>query len=219
MLAESLFSTLAAPVRMLFHTRFVAAALLGLSHQWKSPSREDTKTRWGEALLRHGCDTLLGVGWAAALYFVDPSYLLWLSPVTGALILSIPLSVYTSRISLGRRLRRLRLLLMPEETTTPPELRATRIYFERSATPPDFIQAVADPFVNALVCAACGGRHKRCTGAGEREQDILVGGPDRLTPGNKMAVLDDPRLLSRLHLLVRTSSDAHPLWLGARSGP
>jgi membrane glycosyltransferase len=113
MLAESLFSTLAAPVRMLFHTRFVAAALLGLSHQWKSPSREDTKTRWGEALLRHGCDTLLGVGWAAALYFVDPSYLLWLSPVTGALILSIPLSVYTSRISLGRRLRRLRLLLMP----------------------------------------------------------------------------------------------------------
>lgn len=44
MLLEMFFSVLLAPVRMLFHTRFVLAAFLGWSVQWNSPQRDDDAT-------------------------------------------------------------------------------------------------------------------------------------------------------------------------------
>jgi len=40
-LAGAALSALLAPIRMLFHTRFVALAFLGLKLQWKSPPRQD----------------------------------------------------------------------------------------------------------------------------------------------------------------------------------
>jgi membrane glycosyltransferase len=40
------------------------------------------------------------------VYWLDPAFVWWLAPVAGALALSIPLSVYTSRASLGERARR-----------------------------------------------------------------------------------------------------------------
>ena len=51
---EIVFSVLLAPVRMLFHTQFVVAALTGWRLHWKSPPREDAETTWREALRRHG---------------------------------------------------------------------------------------------------------------------------------------------------------------------
>ena len=48
------------------------------------------------------------LGWGAAVYWLAPSYIWWLLPVVGALALSIPISVYSSRVSLGRALRRAR---------------------------------------------------------------------------------------------------------------
>ncbi len=107
-LAEILASSLLAPIRMLFHTRFVAMALMGIPVRWKSPPREDAQTSWGEAVRRHGLHTAVGVAWAAGVYALNPSFLWWLAPVAGALILSIPLSVYTSRATLGERARRTR---------------------------------------------------------------------------------------------------------------
>ena len=43
-LTEMLLSSALAPVRMLFHTQFVLAALTNLQLQWKSPPREDAET-------------------------------------------------------------------------------------------------------------------------------------------------------------------------------
>ena len=63
---EMVFSMLLAPVRMLFHTQFVVAALLGWKLSWKSPPREDAETTWGEAFRRHGLHTLLGLAWLGA---------------------------------------------------------------------------------------------------------------------------------------------------------
>ena len=62
--------------------------------------------------------------WAGGIYWLNPSFLWWLLPVVGALILSIPLSVYTSRVTLGRALRKARLFVIPEELRPPREIHA-----------------------------------------------------------------------------------------------
>ena len=56
---EVVFSALLAPIRMLFHTQFVASALVGLKVVWKSPPRDDSETRWSEALRHPGSPTVL----------------------------------------------------------------------------------------------------------------------------------------------------------------
>ena len=126
MAAELVFSALLAPIRMLFHTQFVIAALSGWSVQWKSPPREDAETSWTDAIRYHGLHTLLGLVWAAVVYWLNPAFLWWLLPVVGALIVSIPISVYSSRVSLGRRLRDARFFVTPEESRPPKELVSTR---------------------------------------------------------------------------------------------
>jgi len=127
-LAEMLLSMLLAPIRMLFHTGFVVSALTGSTFRWLSPPRDDAQTTWGDALRRHGVHTLIGIGWAGVAAWLDIRFLWWLLPVVGALSLSIPLSVYTSRVSLGRKLRERGFFLIPEEVNTPREIAATSSY-------------------------------------------------------------------------------------------
>jgi membrane glycosyltransferase len=221
MLVELTFSALLAPVRMLFHTTFVIGGLLNCSLQWKSPARDTCETTWGEGLRRHGAGTVLGVVWAGVAYWLDPSYLWWLLPVLGALVLSIPISVYTSRVSVGRRLRAARFLLTPEEFEPPQELRRTRQYFERAGMPPGFIDAVVDPVTNALTCASGVVRAKQSAATSLERQRLeraaLRGGPDALTARQKIMLLCDPLALSWLHFQVWTAADAHPAWIKARS--
>ncbi len=134
-LGELALSVLLAPIRMLFHTQFVLAPLFGRTVRWKSPPRADAETGWGEALRRHGWHTLLGVAWAGLVYWLNPMFLWWLLPVVGALILSIPLSVCTSRIAPGRRLREAGFLLTPEESQPPPEIARVRELMREHARP------------------------------------------------------------------------------------
>jgi membrane glycosyltransferase len=215
-LAEMLVSMLLAPIRMLFHTQFVATALMGWSVRWKSPPREDSETSWGQAIRRHGVHTLIGLAWAGFVGWLDPKFLYWLLPVAGALILSIPLSVYTSRVSLGRRARARGLFVIPEEIAPPSEIREMQRYLEQSSPPPDFSRAVVDPIDNAMAVA---GRvtdpvlFKRA--AAERmalADRALEQGPDLLTAAEKTRLLGDPLALSRLHFEVWTSPRAHPGW-------
>ena len=132
-LIECALSALLAPVRMLFHTQFVVASLLGRAVRWRSPQRADAPTDWTQAFRRHGVHTVVGIAWIALVWWLDPQYLPWLLPVVGALILSIPLSFYTSRADAGKALRRQSLFLIPEETRTPPVLIATRKYLREAA--------------------------------------------------------------------------------------
>lgn len=221
MLMELCFSVLLAPIRMLFHTQFVTTALIGLSVQWRSPPRDDAETAWGEALRRHGVHTLLGIGWAAVVYWLNPSFLWWLLPVVGALVLSIPLSVYSSRVSFGRRLRKARMFLIPEETWPPRELRWTRRTYRRAAALPGFVEAVVDPLTNALACAS--GVTRLRQPAAIRDARIrlgeyaLVRGPDALTARQRAALLSDPLALAQLHFRVWTAANAHPIWIKAQA--
>ena len=216
MLIELLFSMLLAPVRMLFHTRFVVAAFLGWAISWKSPPREDAETGWGEAMRRHGGHSVLGVIWGSGVYWLEPSFLWWLLPIVGSLILSIPLSVFSSRVSLGRGFRRARLFVIPEEIDLPSELAATHFYTENGKSLADFNMTVIDPVINALVCASVTARPKLPAAAQAARAALVLSalteGPDSLSQKQKSALLDDPLMLSQLHFDVWSSDLAHQRW-------
>ena len=205
-LAESVLSALLAPVRMLFHTQFVAAALAGWTIQWKSPPREDAETTWREAARRHGWHTLLGIAWAGGVYWLNPEYLWWLLPIVGALAVSIPLSVLTSRISLGRLARTARIFTTPEEVDPPRELCRAQELLNETQAPPGFACAVTDPVVNALACATGAVRaNQPLQLRGERMghvERVLADGPQSLTARQKLLLLGDAAMLSALHALV-----------------
>ncbi len=215
-LSEMVLSALLAPIRMLFHTTFVVTGLLGLPVSWKSPPRDDAETTWREAIARHGLHTLFGMAWAAGVYWLNPSFLWWLLPIVGALILSIPLSVYTSSVTIGRRLRRARFFLIPEESRPPPEIRWTRRHQKRVKGTPGFVDAVVDPIVNALACATRSARSAAAAPTRGKQavvaKQALVDGPSALTNAQKGMLLNDASALSRLHFEVWTADDAHDAW-------
>jgi membrane glycosyltransferase len=217
---EILFSALLAPIRMLFHTQFVLAALTGLGVHWKSPPREDAETTWGEAVRRHGVHTLLGGAWLGGVYWLESAYASWLLlPVVAPLALSIPISVYSSRVSLGRWLRRARLLRIPEESDPPDELRRARLYASQTGTGPGFVDAVVHPRVNAIVCALSGSRVKCSPRAESRRSRVVTTavkeGPRALTDADKVFLLTDGLGLSLLHFQVWTSPAVHSEWFAA----
>ena len=216
MLLELGCSMLLAPVRMLFHTHFVSSALLGTTIKWKSPPRTDNQTGWGEALHRHGFGTVLGIAWSVAIYKMSPTYFWWWLPITGALALSIPVSVLSSRTAYGIRLRRLGLFVIPEELAPPRELQDTRSYTQNTPVLPGFVEAVVDPTCNALLCAH-GKTHWRLLPRSRTQGDALIArarrdGPDALSAAEKLHLLDDALLLARLHLEVWSAKHPHPDW-------
>jgi len=215
-LAEIVVAALLAPIRMLFHTRFVVTALLGRSVHWKSPAREDAQTSWAEAVRRHGLHTAFGVAWVAGVYWLDPEYVWWLLPVAGALALSIPLSVYTSRASLGERLRRAGIFLIPEETAPPPEMEATQRYVQEASAPLSWIDAVIDPSCNARMVAFAVPRPSQPPSVREARRTLveraLAEGPVALTDEEKNVLLGDRVAFAQLHHRVRTSRTLHASW-------
>ncbi|ALM85127.1 glucans biosynthesis glucosyltransferase MdoH [Bordetella sp. N] len=226
MLLEVMFSMLLAPVRMLFHTRFVVAAFLGLSAKWISPARDNDATTWGDALKRHGGQTLLGICWAALVAWLNPVFLLWMLPILASLLLIIPLSVASSRVDLGRRAYLDRLFRIPEETQPPTELQATRRYTAQNrGVPhiPTFEDAVADPTVNALACAMATGRHRpNALNQAQRDKQVervLDLGVDVLTEPQKIKLLDDPVVLARVHAGIWNSQADHAVHLRQRTAP
>ncbi len=223
MLGEMAFSAVLAPIRMLFHTQFVLTSVLGWKVHWKSPPRGDAQTTWGEAVRRHGWHTLLGIAWAAFVHWLNPSFLWWLLPVVGALALSIPISVASSRVSLGRRFARLGLFLIPEESHPPAELSRVRAVCAQARALPGFVDAVVDPLVNALASAS-GVARTRLPAEARAQRAALVdkalqAGPDALDPRERSILLGDPLALSQLHFAVWSVPDCHEAWIQAQRSP
>lgn len=221
-LLEILLSALLASIRMLFHTQFVVGALTRLSAHWRSPPREDAETTWEEAVRRHGWQTVLGMLWAMSVHSLDPEFLWWLVPVVGALLLSIPVSVLTSRIASGRRLRDARIFLIPEEARPPAELDELEAAANRTVRHPGFVDAVLDPGVNALMRAAQAPRLRRGR-RGEAMhrlvQRAIVEGPAALSARERMSLLADPLALARLHEEVNASPGAREAWQRPAGAP
>ena len=106
-LLETLFSTLLAPVMMLFHTVFVLGILAGRAVGWPPQARGDRGMSWDLALGRHLGQIALGVAAVAVMAYWAPSFLYWLLPVVAGLLLAPLLAVLSSRRSLGVSARRL----------------------------------------------------------------------------------------------------------------
>jgi membrane glycosyltransferase len=100
-LAETVFSTLHAPLQMLWHTRFVITILLGMGVSWGTQNRDADGTEWSYALRRQWGHVLVGVVWGGLVFWLDEITFWWFLPVLLGNVLSIPLSVLTSRSNLG----------------------------------------------------------------------------------------------------------------------
>ena len=231
-LLEVLISTLLAPVRMVFHARFVVANLFGRTVAWKSPPRGDHETRWREALRHHGFDTLWASAWAAGVFALNPDYFWWLTPIVLALVLSIPVSVLTSRVQLGDRARRAGLFRIPEETCPPPEIsdvESTLANASAAAKDPElpgldgFVRAVVDPVVNAVHCALLGGTRGGRPGLRAARFALatraLAEGPDALSDDERRVLLADVEPMIALHRGVwQLADDARAARWGIPTG-
>jgi membrane glycosyltransferase len=123
---EFALSTLQAPVRMVAHSVFVLSAITGARLEWKSPPREARALAWRESLRTYGplASLVLGV-WLTLAFCGSPSAL-WLAPIALPLLAAAPLAVATSDPRLGKWLRARGVLLVPEESAAPAELRMAR---------------------------------------------------------------------------------------------
>jgi membrane glycosyltransferase len=218
---ETIFSTLHAPLLMLWHTRFVLTNIAGISVGWATQKRSADGTTWLYAAQRNWGHTFIGVVWGAFMWQLDPTLFWWFTPVLAGLALSIPLSVLTSRRSLGAPIRRLGLFLTPEETKPPAELISLRAHLKiheltGNKTPPrphaGLAEAILDPYVNAIHVSllrekqlnpvyaeqfsqlGVGGEPVQALG-----EKLLAEGPDKLTAPERMLVMADQRVMVWLH--------------------
>jgi len=108
------------------------------------------------------------------------------------------------------------LFVIPEERTPPAELLACARHVAEAEPLPDFIDAVVDPRANALACCAARA-HPRLPGGTSQEREALCStaledGPDALNNAQRLLLLNDPLLMSRLHFEVWASPKAHAGW-------
>lgn len=209
---ELLVSSLFAPIRMLFHAKFVVTNLMGRTVSWRSQERGDNETGWAEALRQHGVSTLVASAWGATVYWLSPDYFWWLTPIVAALLLSVPLSAWASRVRLGDGARRLGLFLIPEETQPPRELvdladdlvEPSRAMARLPGPERDgFVRAVVDPTVNAVHCALLGPRRALRPRIHAARHALMARaiaeGPGVVDARARRAILVDPELMSRMH--------------------
>lgn len=214
---EIITSTLLAPTRMLFHSKFVFVTLLGRETHWHTQQREDEPTTWREAFRSHIGGTFLALLWGGALFLLNREFFWWVSPIFMPVVLSIPISVWTSRPSLGRAMYRMGLLKTPEEVAPPRELAETDAAYTRNVTakrpfsiPKDrgFTLAVLDPATCALHLRQLNERRSVSPPVrAERNEfadQAIAQGPQSLTPFQKKALLYDAQALRDLHRTVWT---------------
>jgi len=234
---ETLFSTLHAPLLMLWHTRFVITNIAGIGVGWTTQRRSAEGIDWRFAVQRHWGHVLIGVVWGWFTWKLDPGVFWWFTPVLAGMVLSVPLSALTSRRSLGARAKSLGLFLTPEETSPPVELVALRSRMKihdltseatpRLRTHAGLAEAVLDPYVNAVHVSLL--REKELNpvyaelfkrlGAGtdavrELGEKLLADGPEKLQASERMVVLADQAVMAWLHrqAWLRPEEKLAPWW-------
>jgi len=141
----------------------------------------------------------------------------WLSPVIAGLLLAIPLAQWSASPAAGRTLRRMKLLLVPEENRPPDILLRANALVETFAAGSEAKGAFATLFSDPALVTA----HRALLGApaerkrGEIDAALVIGlaklddcvslsEADAMLSGReKMAVLNDPRGLDRLTALAK----------------
>ena len=237
--AETIFSALHAPLQMLWHSKFVATILLGIDIHWGPQQRDARGLAWLEGVRQHWGHTVVGVVWGTLVWWLDSATFWWFAPVVAGMVLSIPLSVLTSRTSWGIAARHASLFLTPEETSPPLELAGLNARMElldqrrQSEAPSQNLgvaAAVLDPYVNAIHVSLLREKylhpeaHETLARLGQGKPAVRTLAEKWLTEGNealksddKLLVLSDPDAMSWLHrqCWLRPSTALAPFWQSA----
>ena len=103
---------------MIFQSKFVFDILRGKSVGWNAQNR-DEGTSWKTAWNVHKNHLLLGLITWILVYKYANSLFWWISPVTIGLILSMPISVFTSKTNIGLWLKKHNYFTIKEENQVP----------------------------------------------------------------------------------------------------
>ena len=129
-LLEIVVSALQAPIMMMFQSKFVFEIFTGHAVSWNTQNRDDEGTSFRDAFSRHIWHTLLGIVTTIVVGLYAQPLFWWILPITTGLMLSIPISMFTSREKAGLWFKKHNYFLIPEETKIPHIIRAAKKYKE-----------------------------------------------------------------------------------------
>lgn len=126
-LTETLLSVLIAPILMVTQTSAVISVLSGRDAGWSPQKRGDEDGYSLAATFRHSAPAMvLGIVLTTAALVISPVYAAWLASATIGLVLSVALSYWTAKRSMGQRLRRMGALVSPAEVNPPASFSAAQ---------------------------------------------------------------------------------------------
>ncbi|WP_375457888.1 glucans biosynthesis glucosyltransferase MdoH [uncultured Enterovirga sp.] len=120
-LIELILSALIAPILMLVQSGSVFQILVGGDTGWNPQRRDDGSIPLRDIVRRHRWHTMLGIVAGLSAFLIATSLFLWMSPTIIGLVLAIPISWLSGSLATGLVLKRLGLLLTPDESR-PPEI-------------------------------------------------------------------------------------------------
>lgn len=127
-MAEIVISALCAPIMMMFQSKFVFDIFAGNDVGWSTQNRGDKGTFLHEAVTRHIWHTLLGFAATVVIWLYAHSLFWWMLPITVGLMLSIPISVLSSRVKVGKWFKDRQYFIIPEEVEEPHILQRAKKY-------------------------------------------------------------------------------------------
>lgn len=208
--AEIFFSALIAPIMMVFQSRFVWEIFTGQDAGWKTQNRGGS-TSWREAAHRHFGHMVLGFVTTFVIWQYVPQLFYWILPVTTGLMLSIPLSVWSSQAKVGQWFFKHKWFVIPEENNLPP-IAATAADFEQKLDSPredsGVIRLVYDNALQALHASMLEINGPAPEFAKEVRQDAAIKLDNYITYGKtpdfskdeEMYLLYSPRILQNASL-------------------
>jgi membrane glycosyltransferase len=137
-LAETILSSLIAPVMMIFQSSAVGEILVGRDAGWQVQQREGGQVAYRDVMRTYSMPTLLGIVMAASAYAVSLPLLFWMMPVILGLLLAIPIAVLSSSMPQNP------LLFATPEHTSPPRVvaRANELSNQRQSIPQSPLDAL-----------------------------------------------------------------------------
>lgn len=160
---EILFSMILAPIRMIFHSKFVIKAIIGSKVQWRSPARSDDALTWREAIYFCWPLTFIGAVWLSIIVVLNPQFITWFIAILVPLIISPLVVKLSSLTSIGMRLKKDKLFMTKDETHPDSAIINTDLNlvdFESKIIDNGFSHSLEDSSQNELVALLSTRRHR-----------------------------------------------------------
>ncbi len=221
---ETIVSMLLAPCIMAAHTMMVLSIISGRAVGWGNQNRETDGTSWGDAFRFHAVQTVLGIVWTAIALKIGLTFTAWMIPILLGLLLSAPVSVWTSRSRYGRALARRKILSTPEELNSPSIIQladqATAAVDPALDAALDarrgIVAAIVDPYVNGVHVSLL--EHSEITSGDESlAERCLSEGPSGLSKNELTDLLYLAPAMLMMHRAVwlRPAEGMHEVWTQA----